>query len=709
MSAGLQAFATRCSSCHGVDGSGSSAPALRSASLARGSSDWALYKVIQQGIPASGMPAHDLGDRELWRLVAAVTELRRRFSATPDSTAGALALRVVSADDLVRAASDSGNWLMYHGAYDGWRHSRLRQIDSSNASRLRVRWIYQTEHDFKRVETTPLVVGHTMYLTEPGATVVALDAATGAERWRFTPRLGELRLCCGLVNRGLAILDSTLYLGTPDARLLALSARTGAVRWDIAVAPSEHGYSLTSAPLVIGNLVIVGVAGGEFGIRGFVDAYDAGSGKRVWRFHTIPEAGAPGSETWGKPEAMATGGGPAWLTGSWDPDLGLVYLGVGNPSPDYDGSERPGDNLYTNSVSHSRQPPGSWPGISSSRLTTPTTTMRCRFRRWSMPPSTALSAGSCSSPTRTGFTTSSIACPDDSSRRGRSQPRHGPRASTPPVVPSPGQRPRLRRPGRLVYPSQNGATNWWSPWFSPRTGLFYIPVHEQGSVFFRRGEDYDAGEDYLGGHGQIRTADAAGFLRAVDARTGEPRWEHQFQGELPANLMGGILTTAGGVVFSGAGATFVALHDRTGKVLWSHNVGGDVASAPISYLQGGRQLVTVAAGRAIITFELPRCTEPRASRSSTDSTDPEGSMKLRRWVGVSLLLATLLVASGLTISAVPSMRWRATVARLKVTGQLPELSWVELYRMLRPDSPYSIEGCRHPPEWLRRSEQSLPR
>jgi len=159
--------------------------------------------------------------------------------------------------------------------------------------------------------------------------------------------------------------------------------------------------------------------------------------------------------------------------------------------------------------------------------------------------------------------------------------------------------------GALVYPSQNGATNWWSPSYSPRTGFFYIPVHEQGSLFFQRDEKYRSGEDYLGGHGQIRVTDAAGLIRAVDARSGELRWEHRFTGPLPANLMGGVLTTAGGLVFAGAGRMFKAFDDRTGHELWTYNVGGQVSAAPITYLQQGRQRVTVAAGRALLTFELP--------------------------------------------------------------------------------------------------------
>ena len=599
---GLRAFEARCAGCHGPGGSGGSAPDLRLAPLERGNSDWAVYRIIQQGIPGNGMPAHPLADREVWRLVGAVKELRRRFSL-PDSAAALPDPPAVSADNLVGAAADSANWLMYHGSYAGWRHSRLRQLDTSNVSRLRIAWIYQTTHDHGRVETTPIVVNDVMYLTEPGATVVALDAATGVVRWRFTPSLGELRLCCGVVNRGVAVLGTTVYLGTPDAKLIAIDGKTGKKRWEVSVAESARGYSYTSAPLAIAGMLIAGVAGGEFGIRGFVDAYDAETGRRLWRFYTIPEPGTPGSETWGNPGAIARGGGPAWLTGTYDPDLGLVYLGVGNPSPDYDGSSRPGDNLYTNSVIALHAETGA---LAWHYQFTPHDTHD--YDAVQVPALVDAVVGGVARKlllfaNKNGFyyvldreTGAFVAAKPFATQNwalrldgtGRPIPR-------PEAAPS--------ETGTLVYPSQQGATNWWSPSYSPRTGLFYVPVHEKGSVFFLQSEEYREGSDYLGGYGHVRNADAAFYMRALDALTGELRWEHNYIGAVSENLMGGILTTAGGLVFSGAGSTFSAFHDRTGQELWRFNVGGRISSAPTTYLQNGRQRVTVAAGRTILTFE----------------------------------------------------------------------------------------------------------
>ena len=196
LAAGVQGFAARCATCHGQRGSGG-VPDLRSSTSTRSGSDFGEYKVIQQGLPATGMPAHRLGDRELWQLVAAVQELRGQTAAESTSDSVGWQVEAVTPERLLGAAADSGNWLMYHGAYNGWRYSRLSQLDTTTVTDLRVVWVYQTRSEITRVETTPLVVGGMMYLTEPGATVVALDAATGVQRWRFTPRLGEVHLSAG--------------------------------------------------------------------------------------------------------------------------------------------------------------------------------------------------------------------------------------------------------------------------------------------------------------------------------------------------------------------------------------------------------------------------------------------------------------------------------------------------------------------------------
>jgi alcohol dehydrogenase (cytochrome c) len=261
----------------------------------------------------------------------------------------------VNYERLVNAAKDGDNWLTYSGTYRSERYSPLDQINSGNVGKLKVIWAYQmqpsTQAGSGLVETTPIVVDGIMYLTEPPSTVTALDVRTGKMIWSWSPDIPNEVLSIGFprVNRGVALLDDAVYVGTLDAHLVTLDAATGAVRWDVEVADNKKGFALTLAPLAIEGKIIVGVSGAEAGVRGFVDAYDSATGERLWRFHTIPGPGDPGSETW-QGDAWQTGGGSTWLTGSYDPDLDLLYWTVGNPSPDWNGDVRPGDNLYSCSL-----------------------------------------------------------------------------------------------------------------------------------------------------------------------------------------------------------------------------------------------------------------------------------------------------------------------------------------------------------------------
>jgi alcohol dehydrogenase (cytochrome c) len=255
----------------------------------------------------------------------------------------------VTYDRLLNAGSDLANWLTYSGAYRGWRYSGLEQVRRENVQKLKVKWVYQM-HTTHIVETTPLVIDGVMYISEPPSNVVALDAETGAVYWRYHRVLpSKINVCCGQVNRGVAVLGDRVFIGTVDAHLVSLDAKTGATLWDVPVADYRTGHSITVAPLALNNMIVCGISGGEYGIRGFLDAYDPKSGKRLWRFWTIPEPGQPGSETWSG-NAWKTGGGPTWVTGSFDPEQNLIIWGTGNPSPDWNGDSRPGDNLYTDSA-----------------------------------------------------------------------------------------------------------------------------------------------------------------------------------------------------------------------------------------------------------------------------------------------------------------------------------------------------------------------
>ena len=239
----------------------------------------------------------------------------------------------VTYQQLATADRYPGAWLTYSGSYQSQRYSRLHQINRDNVDSLRLKWVFQMK-TMQKVETSPLVVGETMFVTAPPSNAFALDARTGRPFWSYQRRMPErTTACCGDVNRGLAILGDRLYLGTLDAYLVALDAKTGHVLWETEVADYRGGYNITAAPLAFKDKIIVGISGGEYGIRGFLDAYDARTGKRVWRFHTIPGPGEPGNDTW-EGDSWKTGGGPTWLTGSADPEFNLIYWGTGNPSPD---------------------------------------------------------------------------------------------------------------------------------------------------------------------------------------------------------------------------------------------------------------------------------------------------------------------------------------------------------------------------------------
>src|SRR4051812_44150239 len=257
----------------------------------------------------------------------------------------------LSYERILNSANDPANWLTYGGNYASQRYSLLSEITPANVDKLKVLWMYQQAETVKW-EVTPLVVDGIMYISERPTIVTALDAKTGHKIWTYTrPALaGDVPICCGTNNRGIAVLGDSVYFGTFDAHLVCIDANTGAERWDKVVIDYHLGYSLTGAPLAIKDKIMIGVAGGEFGIRGFVEAFDAKTGKSAWRFYTIPAKGEPGNETWGPGDSWQSGGASTWVTGSFDPAMNTLYWGTGNPGPDYNGDERPGDNLYSCSV-----------------------------------------------------------------------------------------------------------------------------------------------------------------------------------------------------------------------------------------------------------------------------------------------------------------------------------------------------------------------
>ena len=502
------------------------------------------------------------------------------------------------------AAREPGSWLTYSGTYDGRRHSALDELTPATVAGLRPVWIHQFANTAYQSEATPLVADGVMYVAETMSAVVALDVRTGRPLWRWSrPMPADLRFIGHPpVSRGVALLDSTVFMATVDAHLVALDARTGTPRWDVEVASNKAGYAMTVAPLAVDGKVIVGVAGGEAGIRGFIDAYDARTGARLWRFHTVPAPGEPGSETWSG-DAWKTGGGPTWVTGSYDPELRLLYWGVGNPAPDWNGDMRPGDNLYTGSVV---------------ALDIDRGTLRWHFQftphdthDWDANQTSILVDTLIAGKPRKLLVTANRNAFYYVLDRVTGEFLHGtPYAKQTwaerldargrPVL-VPGKEPSDS--GTLVWPSLQGGTNWLPPSYSPRTGLFYVPVREMGAYYYKREAEYVPGTPFMGGGERaLENDDAYGAIRALDVTTGQVKWE--FRQQTPP--WSGVMSTAGGLVFGGSNeGWFFALDATTGKPLWRFQTGGLIHTAPISFAVDGRQHVAIASNNAVIVFARP--------------------------------------------------------------------------------------------------------
>jgi alcohol dehydrogenase (cytochrome c) len=411
------------------------------------------------------------------------------------------------------------------------------------------------------------------------------------------------------VNRGLAILGETLFMATIDAHLVAIDARTGRILWNAAVADPASGYSMTLAPLAIKDKVLIGVAGGEYGIRGFIAAYDAASGKPLWRFYTVAGPGEPGGDTWAG-DSWQHGGASIWMTGSYDPALNLTYWGTGNPGPDYNDDVRAGTNLYSNSVValdadsgklkwHFQFTPHDEFDYDSVQVPV------LADMDWKGKPRKLMLWAN-----RNGFfyaldrVTGEFLLGKPFIRQtwasGLDDGGH--------PIRLPGVRPSAE--GTKVYPGVLGGTNWYSPSFSPRTGLFYIPSwNEYFSSFIRFPIEYAPGQRYTGGtprspggRGGAPGDESYGAIRAVDAQTGDRKWEFR----MPGLTTSGVLTTASDLLFTGSrDGYFYALDARTGAVLWQASVGGPVTAGPMTYSVGDRQFVAIAAGHALFSFTLP--------------------------------------------------------------------------------------------------------
>lgn len=516
------------------------------------------------------------------------------------------------------ALAASSDWPLYGGTAHNTRYSALHQVNVETAHRLRIAWLHQAPRPIERQVSVPVVLRGELYYSVAPSTVVAVDGATGELRWQYTHRIGpRLALCCGMINRGVAVTEDLVYLATPDAQLVALDRRSGTLRWEVQVGDPAAGYSMTMAPLVADGKVIVGVAGSEFGVRGFVDAYDAATGARVWRFWTIPSPEEGG--WWGRwadttpdgdplhrdiareradsaryPDAWKTGGGGVWMTPSYDATLGLVLFGTGNPAPMIDGATRPGDNLYTVSL-----------------VAVDVTTGRLRWYYQLVPHDRGdhdvstplvlfdLPVGDSVVPavahaSKLGWVY--VLDRRTGARLLRSQP----------FVP---QQDLFAPPGIepiASYPLGFGGAQWMPSAYSPQRGLLFVLArHVPTTVQLvpEPGAMEPGGRMPNGGtvH-RIRTInDRDDRLSAVSVTTGEIVWQRVEPFSLAAS---GALATAGDLVFVGEGTKLRAFDAATGAAVWLFELGAPVRGAPITYAVGDRQYVAVAAGATLAAFTL---------------------------------------------------------------------------------------------------------
>ena len=506
---------------------------------------------------------------------------------------------------LRNAGSEPQNWLTYWGNYQGHHFSTLSQITPGNVERLQAQWSVQMPAG-PVLEATPLVVDGMMYITYTTAEtagVYAVDAKSGLTIWEYDRRQKAISPNqINPFNRGVAVLGNRVFFGTLDAALIALDARSGRILWETQVADTMSGNSMTGAPLAVKDKIIVGVAGGEFGIRGFIDAYDPATGKQLWRFHTIPGPGEFGNGTWAG-ESWKHGSGAAWLTGSYDPDLDTLYWTVGNPGPSMNGAGREGDNLFTCSVVALDPETGArkW-----HYQFTPGDT-----HDWDANEDVILADGVVG-----GVKRKLLLQADRNGMFYVLDRTDGKFLFAKPYVKQtwnsgfePDGRPVLlprwksSPQGNIVSPFLIGGSNWQNPSYDPGHSMMYVVAFDGDMGYRSVPVNYEAGRQYLGGAPYPSNEPGKSSLLAIDTNTGAVKWQYP---TFRPSLGAGVLATGSGLVFLATGdGNLIALESTTGKSLWHFQTGASIASSPISYAIEGRQFVAISAGDAVYTFALP--------------------------------------------------------------------------------------------------------
>jgi alcohol dehydrogenase (cytochrome c) len=599
-------FRVRCAICHGNEGAGGAVgPPLNHAGLRHGDSDLAIYRVLRDGVPNTAMIAPSLSLVQRWQLVGYVKQLQLPSIGLG---AGKTPLNIeLSSERLLSAGSKTDEWLTYSGSLDGHRYTPLNQITTANVSQLRIRWVRQFDTRLPSIEATPLVVGGVVFITEPPSdtmAVDALDAKSGDLIWRYSRSvLLDVQSLFGRMNRGVAILDNKLYFVALDGYLVCINANTGDLVWETKVVDPPGGYSLSTAPLIVKRSVVVGVAGSDYGIRGFLDAYDAETGKRQWRFDTVPGPGEAGHETWSG-DSWRSGGGSTWTTGSYDPSLDLLYWGTGNPSQDFSGDNRLGDNLYTDSVIALHPGTGKlawhfqftphdvhdWDSTQTPILADiPINGKNRQVICWANRNGFYYVLDRVTGEFLKGvsFVAQTWAKGLDSAGR--------------PILTDADD---LSGAGRIVSPGVAGGTNFQNAAFDPLKSLVFVPATEGASLYTKSLHASPAIDGLPPGSAFAYIEPPTPVVRALDAASGTKKWEYFSPPINGTVLYSGLLVTGGGLVFGASGGYVFALDSATGHEVWRVSLGGDTRAAPISFTIDGKQVIAVSAGRALFVFGL---------------------------------------------------------------------------------------------------------
>ena len=508
-------------------------------------------------------------------------------------------------DRIRNASAEPQNWFTYWGDYGSKHYSSLNQIDTTNVKTLQAQWAFQLPGD-GIVESIPLVVDGVMYTTGPPGQVFALDARSGRQIWKYARKQKTVNPYeSNRVNRGVAMLGNRIFFGTLDGALIALDSRTGQPLWEVQVADTMQGYSITAAPLALKDKIVTGVAGGEYGIRGFVDAYDPATGKQLWRFNTIPGPGEFGHNTWDA-DSWKLGSAATWLTGAYDPDLNLIYWTVGNPGPDMDGDVRKGDNLFSCSVValdantgqrkwHYQFTPNDTHDWDATEATVLVDRMWHGQMRKLLLQANRNGAFYVLDRTNGKFLN---ATPYVRASWVKSWDKDGR-----PIL---AEGNRSTPEGAEVFPALIGGSNFQAPSYSPLTGWMYVAYNDSANNFRSAAQLYEPGKGFWGGQAGAGSPDPdeARGVMAIDPETGAIKWNFKVT-EL--SLAAGVLATGGGVVFAASKeGNLIALDAKTGKALWHFQTGSEIPSSPMSYSVGGRQYVAISSANVLYSFALPQ-------------------------------------------------------------------------------------------------------